>query len=106
MGAMFAGCPYVPMNMGTPLSRLEKMFDNLNPGALICYRVQQGELAGAFPNIPVLCFEDLLECEADAAGLAKSLAQVTDTDPIYIMYTSGSTGVPKGVPRPQWQWLA
>ena len=100
MGAMFAGCPYVPMNMGTPLSRLEKMFDNLNPGALICYRAQQGELAGAFPNIPVLCFEDLLDCEADAVALAKSLSQVTDTDPIYIMYTSGSTGVPKGVTIP------
>ena len=57
MGAMFAGCPYVPMNMGTPLSRLEKMFDNLDPGALICYRAQKDELTGAFPKIPVLCLE-------------------------------------------------
>lgn len=100
MGAMFAGCPYVPMNMGTPISRSEKMFENLKPGAIVCYQAQCDELRQAFPGIAVLCFEQLLETEADLDALERSLSNVTDTDPIYIMYTSGSTGVPKGVTIP------
>ena len=100
MGAMFAGCPYVPMNMGTPISRSEKMFENLKPGAIICYQAQCDALRQAFPGIAVLCFEQLLETVADPVALEASLSNVTDTDPIYIMYTSGSTGVPKGVTIP------
>ena len=100
MGAMFAGCPYVPMNLGTPPSRLEKMFDNLGPGAIICSADQAGQWREAYPEIPVLCLEELMAVEADPAALERSLAQVTDTDPIYIMYTSGSTGTPKGVTIP------
>ena len=100
MGAMFAGCPYVPMNMGTPVSRSEKMFENLKPSAIVCYRAQADEMTQAFPNIRVLSLEDLLECEADLDALERSLSNVTDTDPIYIMYTSGSTGMPKGVTIP------
>ena len=61
MGAMFAGCPYVPMNMATPVPRSEKMFENLKPGAIICYRAQAQELTRDFPNIRVLCLEELLE---------------------------------------------
>ena len=100
MGAMFAGCPYVPMNMATPVPRSEKMFENLKPGAIICYRTQAQELTRDFPNIRVLCLEELLEQEADRTALERSLSNVTDTDPIYIIYTSGSTGVPKGVTIP------
>lgn len=97
MGSMFAGCPYVPMNLATPLSRLQKMFDNLKPGAILCSRDQAAHWMEQFPGITVLCLEDLLQCTADQALLEQSLSQVTDTDPIYIIYTSGSTGMPKGV---------
>ena len=65
MGAMFAGCPYVPMNMNTPVPRLEKMFENLRPGAMVCYRAQYDEMVKAFPDIRVLSLEDLLELKAD-----------------------------------------
>lgn len=100
MGAMFAGCPYVPMNLGTPVPRLEKMFDNLSPGAIVCRRAELEQWKSCFPGLRVLALEELLSVDADADLLERSLRQVTDTDPIYIMYTSGSTGMPKGVTIP------
>lgn len=101
MGAMFAGRPYVPMNMATPLPRLEKMLENLRPGVMICAREQKAELEEAFPNVPtIMDIESMVEECADAVLLRRSLDRVVDTDPIYIMYTSGSTGTPKGVTIP------
>ncbi len=100
MGAMYAGCPYVPMNLGTPMARLEKMFDNLSPAAIIGRREQEDTLREQFPDIKILSIETLLECEVDSSALERSLDHVVDTDPIYIMYTSGSTGTPKGVTVP------
>jgi len=97
MGAMYAGCPYVPMNMATPLPRLEKMLENLCPGAIVCEAGREEELRAQFPGVDMLCLETLLETPVDAAALERSLDRVADTDPIYIMYTSGSTGMPKGV---------
>lgn len=100
MGAMYAGCPYVPMNLSTPGARLEKMFENLSPGAILCPKEQEESLKGQYPGLRVLALEDMLGTDIDERALEASLDKVADTDPIYIMYTSGSTGTPKGVTVP------
>lgn len=100
MGAMYAGCPYVPFNLATPLPRMTKMLENLQPGAVIAMENMAEGLKNTLTDIPILTFEALNTAEKNENCLKISLDGVVDTDPIYIMYTSGSTGMPKGVTIP------
>ena len=101
MGAMYAGCPYAPVDSHIPMARLQKIIESLRPGVVIT----DGELAGNLETLDLMGaqvarIEDLSAAQADEAAVEKVLRQVVDSDPIYIMYTSGSTGTPKGVTIP------
>ncbi len=100
MGAMYAGCPYAPVDAAAPPARLEKIVGSLRPGLLISEESRVAELETAFPGIPVRTFEQLAETQPDDAAVEAAVGAVTDSDPIYIIYTSGSTGTPKGVTIP------
>ena len=101
MGAMYAGCPYAPVDSHIPMARLEKIVESLRPAAIITDEALAPNLAACpIGDTQVLLYDELLAEPADEAALTAALNQVVDTDPIYIMYTSGSTGTPKGVTIP------
>ncbi len=97
MGVMYCGGAYVPAQSDIPLSRLEKIVENLNPVLVVYDENTKEHVLSKNLGVKCVAFEELIKGQADEEKVRKTLSCVVDTDPIYMMYTSGSTGTPKGV---------
>lgn len=101
MGTMYAGSPYVPVDVAIPMPRLEKIIASLAPCFVVTNVEMAANLDACDTGSAVICMYGELAAErADDGLIAMALDRVVDSDPIYIMFTSGSTGTPKGVTIP------
>lgn len=101
MGILYSGNPYVPLDAAIPAARLQKIITNLNPAGVITEAayakvLEQVDVKGA----KIYDYFELSKGKIDEQKIKQTLSKVVDTDPVYIMYTSGSTGDPKGVTIP------
>ncbi len=97
-GVVYSGCFYVPMDEEMPKFRAELIFQNLKPRAVICDETTAGQMKD-FPDFDgeVLLYEEISQHPVREEAIAQVRRKAIDTDPVYIVFTSGSTGVPKGV---------
>lgn len=94
--AMYAGRPYVPTDAAAPVERLRKIISNLHPSAVVTNAELAAKLEGVDTGgAPVLLLDELTGHAEDAAAVDAAVAAVTDSEPVYVMYTSGSTASPR-----------
>ena len=97
-GVITGGCFYVPVDEEMPAGRIQLILDNVQSPLVICdgdtrkaaeaFDLKGGELVE---------YDDISGTPIDEEAVEEIYRNAIDTDPIYIVFTSGSTGIPKGV---------
>lgn len=96
-GVIYSGCYYVPIDEEMPRHRIELIFQSLNPKAVICDNDTINTIKDFDYKGKVYLYDDITRTTVDEGILSGIRSRQIDTDPIYIVFTSGSTGIPKGV---------
>ena len=96
-GTVYAGGFYVLLNPELPVQRLQKIIEVLECKIIITGNEHINLAQEISENCEVLNIEELLQTEIDESKLETIRSQALDVDPLYANFTSGSTGVPKGV---------
>lgn len=96
-GVLKSGNAYIPLDTHSPKDRLVQILEDASATAILISSSSEStfkEVFGEFDQIPVYTIESLDE---EGKNIALSLPEVKADDIAYILYTSGSTGNPKGV---------
>ncbi|MBT8079981.1 MAG: amino acid adenylation domain-containing protein [Gammaproteobacteria bacterium] len=110
-GIMMAGCAYVPLDRRAPAERLSYIIGDCAISTLVCTAKGIKPLLASPDALETVEHVIILDGTGDekiegckvlgpadvAAQVAAPPAHTVDTDLCYILYTSGSTGQPKGV---------
>ncbi|HJJ47113.1 MAG TPA: amino acid adenylation domain-containing protein [Methanocorpusculum sp.] len=91
----YSGCFYTPIDLEMPIARMRKILENLQPELVITKKTLKNQFAETGFAGQYLFYEDIAEREKDAECVSKIPKDAENL--LYVLYTSGSTGVPKGV---------
>lgn len=96
-GVAASGNFYVCIDTQMARERIQKILDHLQPAAVIAKCVTD---ASMFFGYQVLYYEQFFCGNVDQKEMQERLfaarKKMIDADPLYVLYTSGSTGIPKG----------
>jgi len=95
LGANLRGHSYLPIDAHSPLKRIRMIVDSSQPAGVITTVPEVAhDLREIFKEFPIIYLEDVDFLQKGAYSLANAL---NHDDSNYLIYTSGTSGVPKGV---------
>jgi amino acid adenylation domain-containing protein len=103
LGVLKAGGAYVPLERSQPPARLAFILADTGAPVLLTEQAWRAEVPPS--GIEILCLDEAVESEAGFTEIGATAAVGDEAAPrvsqpqnlVYILYTSGSTGQPKGV---------
>lgn len=87
---------YVPIGADIPEERLKLINHTLNPVCVIDCVKKVNKYQDIF-SCAIVTWQEIEKMEVNLKLALKRRNDIIDTDPLYVLFTSGSTGVPKGV---------
>jgi D-alanine--poly(phosphoribitol) ligase subunit 1 len=97
LGALKAGVIYSVFDPQSPIERLGKIFGQCRPKAVFCSVNLFSKIKNiGFKSIDITSLHLSSFTQADNCRLIVRQEKITANSPAYIMFTSGSTGFPKG----------
>ncbi len=96
-GIVYSGCYYTPLDIHMPLSRAGRIVETLEPALILTDEAHLEAAREIGGNREILTVEAMQGLDVDDAAVERHRRQIIDTDLLYVFFTSGSTGIPKGV---------
>ncbi len=95
-GVIYSGNFYIVVDAEMPVERINKIFSTLSPAAIITDEKHLENAKQLDMDCEIVLYEHAVKTDADDTVLSFIRDRQIDTDPLYALYTSGSTGMPKG----------
>jgi long-chain acyl-CoA synthetase len=99
LALMAEGILVVPLYSRQVPQELVEMIKDCSASLICCGDERlRDAVAGKWPDAPpVVLFDEIFAQESAGSGASEPLAALADSDPVTIIYTSGTSGQPKGV---------